>query len=346
MCFAIAAIMMCGNIWAQEEKSKTEFRFNMGYDFSLKSGGSGSIRIEPEFGWNLTNQLYLGLATGLITDDGFDYPYIPALAHLEVNFNPISSITPYVGIMGGYAYCTEDGDYSCGVINPQVGIKVPVGKTTEFNIGVGYTHTFADGGGSDALGITAGLGFGGKGRGLTNFWKKCDKSIEVEMYTGTEASYESKYQTCTMEHSSLFGLRYSLLFPLFNHCYLGPSLGVGVASHKDTFYNDKSEYGWVDNYTELSLTAMLRAKYEIEQLTFLSKFYPYVQVEAGVYWLSDEDPVFGVNPGIGLSYKLGGGNSLDLSLSYSTLPKFDDDSYGEPEDESYGCLRLALGFSW
>lgn len=345
---AIVMLIMSVNASAQdEETSKKEFRFNVGYDFSLKSGGGGSFVFHPEIGWNLSDQFYLGIVSGVETDQNFKSLSVPIHIHPEVSFDVNGNIVPFFGIEGGVNLNTQaisdhGSNEVTGSINPMLGIKTPIGKNTEFSLAFGYTRTIISGGGGDFLGFKAGVNFGMHGNGFKQFLGKGTQSIEIETSTSAKSEYSDNEHSESEKVRALFGLRYSILFPVYENLYVGPSIGVGLS---------KSEYDWHRNEQEADPSSLndpygyllARARYQATQLSFAEKFYPFAQVEAGLGVFSAG--CFAFNAAVGISYEVGSNNSIDLSVGYITIPveKAGDVDGGT---ESKGALRIALGYSF
>ena len=180
--FVIASVWTLGMSAQKDVKGTTEFGINLGYDFGLQSGGGGYFSLQPEFGKHFSNQFYLGVGTGAYVDDKFNSVSIPAFVRAQVDF-PMKGITPYFSLQGGYDFFTSGEGTGWGRINPSIGVKVPVSKNVDFNVGFGYTRTIMDGGGMDMLGFKAGLSFNSNGSGFSQFLKTLDYSIELEAYT-------------------------------------------------------------------------------------------------------------------------------------------------------------------
>ena len=336
------------NVSAQSEKCKSEFRINLGYEFGLKKGNGGMFAVHPEVGWNLSEQFYLGIVTGVETDEKFKYLSIPIYIHPEVSFDVPGKITPFFGIEGGCVINTQSvSDHAnnevTGSINPMIGIRTPIGKHTDFSLSFGYKRTIVLGGGGDYLGFKAGVNFGCHGTGFKRFMNNSLQSIEVETmsYSGKSEYSGSKYIE-TERVKAVFGLHYSILFPIIDNLYLGPSIAVGIC---------KEEYDWhrieqdpePSHQTDPYGYVLARARYQVKQLTFAKKFYPFAQVEAGLGIFSGTS--FACNAAVGISYEVGSDNSIDLSVGYNTVAveKAGDDDGGV---ENKGALRLALGYTF
>ncbi len=331
-----SAIAFSLGMSAQKDvKGTTEFSFNVGYDVGLQKAGN-CLSFQPEFGKHFTNQFYLGIGTGLFADDHFNSINIPLFLRTEIDF-PTSKCTPYISLQGGYDFNIGDDYTGAGRINPSVGVKVPVGKNVDFNLGFGYTRTIYSGGGTNLLGFKAGLSFNSNGRGFAHFLKTLDYSVELETHTPfTSKEYQgASYSEEKMK--GMLGIRLSALAPLpVKNLYAGLSLGVGRFTEKGKFVD---VYGDSHPYTPQSGVygnAMARVKYKVKQLTLKEKFYPFAQVDLGMDCMCE--PIFSVQPAVGVSYATKGKQSIDVSVGYAT--KRDEN------EQNKGCMRIAVGYTF
>ena len=332
------------NVMAQDDKSKSEFRVRVGYDFSVDKGGGGTFSLLPEIGWNLSDQFYLGIVSGVLTSEKFKNPSIPVFVHPEFSFNVPGKITPFIGLEGGITVDTkkiEDhgSDIVSGAISPMIGIKTPIGRNTDFSLSFGYTRsiTSGEGSGGNSLGFKAGINFGSNGKGFKSVVGNCMQSIEIETLTAAEdKGDEGTYY----KRQGFLGARYSFLFPIIDNLYLGPSVGVGL---------QKYEYGYSgkedDSSTQVYYYVLARARYTVKQLTFAKKFYPFAQVEGGIGGFNDA--FFAYNAAVGISYEVSSKHSIDLSIGYNTAGVEQVVGYREHGDDvTKGVLRLALGYTF
>lgn len=321
-------VLAVGNAVAQTDSKKgsNEWRLNLSYDFGLKSESKGMIGIKPEFGHYIADNVYLGIGTGVIGMNNFKSVSIPIFAHAEYDFSTSSDVVPYFSVQGGYDIYTSGGGGGAGEVNPSIGVKFPIGKNTDMNIGVGYTRLIAKGGyGADYAGVKAGFIFDTAGRGLAKFLRKADYSVGVEYYIPnkvTDGEYEEKYK--------MYGIQLNALFPVYENLTIGPSIGFGLVKH----------IGNYSNYTKEYLSAMLRFRYDVNQVTFLGSMHPYAYLDAGLRPTEFDyfGYHFGVNPNVGVSYDLNNGGAIDLSVGYAKI-NYDDDI-------SKGILKIALGYKF
>lgn len=334
--FVIASVWALGMSAQKDVKGTTEFGINLGYDFGLQSGGGGFFSLQPEFGKHFTNQFYLGVGTGAYVDDKFNSVSIPAFVRAQVDF-PMKGITPYVSLQGGYDFFTSGEGTGWGRINPSIGVKVPVSKNVDFNVGFGYTRTIMDGGGMDMLGFKAGLSFNSNGSGFSQFLKTLDYSIELETHTPmTVTSREIVNVTDKVKYTNMIGARFSALAPLpVENLYAGLSVGVGRYTEKNTFDNHN---GLQDNFDEsgIYVNALARVKYKAKQIAIADRVYPFAQVDAGVDTMYDA--IFSVQPAVGVSIATKGDHSIDVSLGYATKRL--------ENDQNKGCMRIAVGYTF
>ncbi|MDY3968407.1 MAG: hypothetical protein SO028_08530 [Prevotella sp.] len=319
----------------KDVKGTTEFGINLGYDFGLQSGGGGFFSLQPEFGKHFSNQFYLGVGTGAYVDDKFNSVSIPAFVRAQVDF-PMKGITPYVSLQGGYDFFTSGEGTGWGRINPSIGVKVPVSKNVDFNLGFGYTRTIMDGGGMDMLGFKAGLSFNSNGSGFSKFLKTLDYSVELEAHTPMTVTEKESNETNKNKCTNMIGARFSALAPLpVQNLYAGLSVGVGRYTEKDIWYTNDGRHS---NYEESSiyLNAMARVKYKAKQIAIADRVYPFAQVDAGVDALYDA--IFSVQPAVGVSIATKGDHSIDVSLGYATK-RLD-------YEQNKGCMRIAVGYTF
>ena len=330
----IASALSLSVLAQKDVAGTTEFNFNIGYDFGLQKGGGSYLSFQPEFGKHFTNQFYLGVGTGAYVDDGFNSVSIPAFLRAEIDF-PMKGITPYVSLQGGYDFNTSGEGTGCGRINPTVGVRVPVGKNVDFNLGFGYTRTIVEGGGMDLLGFKAGLSFNSCGHGFSQFMKSLDYSVELEGHTPMTVKEEDREYTEEVKITNMFGIRFSALAPLpVENLYAGLSLGIGRYTEKNTFCRDDIE----DKYDETGIygNVMARVKYKAKQIAIADKVYPYAQVDAGVEALYDA--MFSVQPAVGISIDTKENQSIDISIGYSTKRC--------EYEQNKGCMRIAVGYTF
>lgn len=330
-----SAIALSIGMSAQKDvKGTTEFSFNVGYDIGLQ-GASNCLSFQPEFGKHFTNQFYLGIGTGLFADDHFNSFNIPLFLRTEIDF-PMSKCTPYISLQGGYDFNIGDDYTGAGRINPSVGVKVPVGRNVDFNLGFGYTRTIYSGAGTNLLGFKAGLSFNSNGRGFVHFLKTLDYSVELETHTPvTNSEYHSDIFNSESKAKGMIGVRLSALAPLpVKNLYAGLSLGVGRFTEKTRHF---SSYG-DKTYTESGVygNVMARVKYKVKQLTLKEKFYPFAQVDLGMDCLYE--PIFSVQPAVGFSYETKGKQSIDVSVGYATKRN--------ELEQNKGCMRIAVGYTF
>ena len=333
--FVIASVWALGMSAQKDVKGTTEFGINLGYDFGLQSGGGGFFSLQPEFGKHFSNQFYLGVGTGAYVDDKFNSVSIPAFVRAQVDF-PMKGITPYVSLQGGYDFFTSGEGTGWGRINPSIGVKVPVSKNVDFNVGFGYTRTIMDGGGMDMLGFKAGLSFNSNGSGFSKFLKTLDYSIELEAHTPMTVTEKESNETNKNKCTNMIGARFSALAPLpVQNLYEGLRVGVGRYTEKDIWYTNDGRHS---NYEESSiyLNAMARVKYKAKQIAIADRVYPFVQVDAGLDALYDA--IFSVQPAVGVSIATKGDHSIDVSLGYATK-RLD-------YEQNKGCMRIAVGYTF
>ncbi len=314
-------------------KGKGEFDMNIGYDFLLQGSG-GIFTFQPEYGWYISDQVYLGIGSGITTDDKFKSVSIPLFSRIEVCFLPDKKINPFFSLQGGYDIAlSEDGNGRIR-INPIVGFRTPVAKNTELMLGFGYTRIIGDNYGADLLGFKCGLSFNSKGKGVKNFLKKLDYNFELETYTPTSITYEDgKYEN---KATSFYGLRFSILSPIVSDClYAGLSLGAGRYTFTDQIQNHREEVT-----KEIYANVMARVRYKAKQLSLGKSIYPFAQIDLGERGATPKDHIsFVAIPTIGISMKTGKKQSLDASIGYDTNA-IDGDM-----DKTSGSFRIALGYT-
>lgn len=333
--FVIASVWALGMSAQKDVEGTTEFGINLGYDFGLQSGGGGFFSLQPEFGKHFSNQFYLGVGTGAYVDDKFNSVSIPAFVRAQVDF-PMKGITPYVSLQGGYDFFTSGEGTGWGRINPSIGVKVPVGKNVDFNVGFGYTRTIMDGGGMDMLGFKAGLSFNSNGSGFSHFLKTLDYSIELEAHTPMTVTEEWSNETNKNKCTNMIGARFSALAPLpVQNLYAGLSVGVGRYTEKDIWNTNDGRHSDYEE-SNIYLNAMARVKYKAKQIAIADRVYPFVQVDAGLDALYDA--IFSVQPAVGVSIATKGDHSIDVSLGYATKRL--------NEEHNKSCMRIAVGYTF
>lgn len=315
-------------------KGKGEFDMNIGYDFLLKGSG-GIFTFQPEYGWYISDQVYLGVGSGIVADDKFKSVSIPLFGRIEVCFLPNKKINPFFSLQGGYDIALSDR-YGNGRIriNPIVGFRTPVAKNTELMLGFGYTRFIVDNYGADLLGFKCGLSFNSKGKGVKTFFKNLDYSFELETYMPTSITYENgKYEN---KAASFYGLRFSILSPIISdYLYAGLSLGAGRYTFTDQVQNYNEEVTG-----EIYANVMARVKYKAKQLSLGKSIYPFAQIDLGERGATPKDHIsFVAIPTIGVSMKTGKKQSLDASIGYDTNA-IDGDM-----DKTSSSIRFTLGYT-
>lgn len=90
----IVAFLLCSNMSARKNGS-FELGGTLGYDFGLKSHQGGLFNFQPEIGKYFSDQFYLGVGTGIVTDDKFDSQMLPVFARGEFDFPVTEKLTPF-----------------------------------------------------------------------------------------------------------------------------------------------------------------------------------------------------------------------------------------------------------
>jgi hypothetical protein len=349
-------VLAVGNAVAQTDSrmGSNEWRFNLSYDFGLKSGSKGLIGIKPEFGHYFADNVYLGIGTGVIGVDNFNSVSIPIFGHIEYDFSTSNNVVPYFSVQGGYDFNVSEGGGGAGEINPSIGIKFPIGKNTDMNLGLGYTRTIAKGGyGADYAGVKAGFIFDTAGRGLANFFKKADYSAEFEYYTSSMDYLEDEElpDNPTKYKYTLYGVRLDALFRVAKNFSIGPSIGIGKCNEteKRDYYEyvawngrTVSVYPVDEKYNGIYGSLMVRFRYDVRQISILNNLHPYACIDAGFPPIAEYlGNAFSIIPSVGVSYDLNNGGAFNLSIGYA---KFHNDEW---EDDITGnALRIALGYKF
>lgn len=328
-----------GAAMAQQTQKKTnKFSVNVGYNIGLNKGSGGMFFLQPEYGKYFTDQFYLGIGTGISTDDGFNALSIPAFMRAEIDFQA-DKLTPYISLQGGYDFNVSGlSGTGMGRISPTVGVKVPVSRHTICNLGFGYTRTIVAGGGGDYLGFNVGLMFNSGGRGFVNFMKKFEYSFELETMLPVSGPMEKHGDTQWQEKmTSFIGFRFSGIMPTgLKNLYAGYSIGIGRYK-EETVLESKYESHSNDLHSGY-LNVMARAKYKVKQLSITDKIYPFAQVDMGFAASNDFD--FAVHPAVGISIMTSKEHSIDISAGYYTV------SFDDIDNTSKGTLRIAAGYTF
>lgn len=315
-----------------QNANKTSFSINTGYDFKLEQGGFDVISIQPEFGKHFNKQFYLGAGSGLLATDEFSRFQIPLFVRAEVGF-PQNGFTPYLSLQGGYDI-NVSGSSDQGRISPSFGVKFPIARNTDLNLGFGYTHTFCDGTGENFLGFKAGFTFyTGKngGHGFAKFMKSLEYNAEIESFTNMSSTRTSTYEG-KETYKNVYGVRFSALAPLpVENLYAGMSIGFG-------HYTCETEYSRQGNLSDddAYLNVMARVKYKAKQLAISDRVYPFAQVDAGLDTFYDA--IGSVQPAVGISIETTKDNSIDISAGYATR--------SISPSENKGSLRIAVGYTF
>lgn len=78
-----------------QKNGSFELGGTLGYDFGLKSHQGGLFTFQPEIGKYFSDQFYLGVGTGIVTDDKFDSQMLPVFARGEFDFPVTEKLTPF-----------------------------------------------------------------------------------------------------------------------------------------------------------------------------------------------------------------------------------------------------------
>lgn len=314
-----------------KEKSGREFSINLGYHIGLDKGSFGLFTLQPEYGKHFNERFYFGGGTGLLVDDHFDAVSIPLFIRTEVDF-PLNKITPYISLQGGYDLSVNGGTNWIR-INPAVGFRTPISRTVAFNMNLGYTHVIPKHGKNlNFLGVNAGFSFDSSGKGFKKFLRKLDYNLELEANTPVKNRYKQDNRTSEDKYKGIIGGRISILGPMpLENLYAGVSLGAGRFKEEYTDDVDSpSQHDYYDDYSDVYISVMARARYKIKQLSITDRLYPFGQIDFGLCGFESH---FSVNPTIGLSYMTTKKQSIDLSVGYSQF-------------NGLSGMRLSLGYTF
>lgn len=141
---------------------KLDFTVATGYNIATK-GGSGSVPIDFTVSKRFSPYFSAGVGAGIDigTASGSD-PIIPIFASFK-GFLPLTStkVTPFAEVRGGYAINTNSSQYASnyGLFSIMPGVRMPINHRMDVDLGVGYVHYMASGGGSGAVMFKVGINF-------------------------------------------------------------------------------------------------------------------------------------------------------------------------------------------
>ncbi len=173
MAFTLLAV----GAYAQENNNEDKAReYNngrhKGLDFSIKSGvlvgvgdakGINTIPVDISLGKQCSSNLYFGLSTGANIGMGSHASTsIPIAADFKL-MAPLEStnLKPILGARIGYSINTKKPDAGAILMEVMPGVQVPISKTKDFLLQLGYAHEFATkgSGGSGAFAVKLGFNF-------------------------------------------------------------------------------------------------------------------------------------------------------------------------------------------
>jgi hypothetical protein len=132
------------------KSTKTDaYEFKPGYrgvlegGFAAKSGKYGLNVTSFNFvnGYQLSEQMYVGLGTGFRYFNDADFTLIPLFADFKYAFLN-QKISPIVGLGAGYTFNPDNGFQGEGFLfNPSLGVQYRLGKKMRLNLSLNYQTT-------------------------------------------------------------------------------------------------------------------------------------------------------------------------------------------------------------
>ncbi len=329
----------------QERHRGLDFNVDLGYHIAT-AGGSGMFFTQLGLGKRFKSNFYWGLGTGvMLPTSGKSDPIIPVTSDFRLYFPFHSSKLVLGGTMRlGYALNMAD-DITIGSGKRQQTIEmpnyvmiqvlptltVPISRRTDFNVGIGYTHFIATGGGSGngAFTISAGFNFG-RPMSLVQASKApkdpkpkkpiLDRGIQLALdMGGTGLGSDKNYAAMDI------GFTASYQFNPHLAVGLGFGLDIGGAFTNEAAIYEAGSDDIVDYYhLQQAYKVFVRGAYRFSK----KRFSPLVVCDAGIRfidWLGYEEDTgalpsstqFFVAPAVGGSLRMGSNSYLNLKVGYT-----------------------------
>ncbi len=324
-----------------------DFSVDGGYNISTE-GGSGDISAELGLGKRFSKNFYWGISSGVFIPTGDSDPTIPVASDFKLYF-PLnsSSITPGLTLRTGYVFNTAD-DITIGTgkykqtISPSNFIMlqimptlaIPLSKSIDFNLGVGYTHFIPTEGGDGSGAFTIRTGF--------SFHKS--NIIKPEIPTrnkGFQLTFEGGIKSNDYGYNG--GTGAIVCTYKFN-----PNISVGLGFGYEYLdgldvddaieMTEQSRYGGTNTETyNFHVNEFTTKKFFIRGAYRLNdkKFSPFASCDLGMNFYSLEDPVeytdaagaldipstgIYIAPAIGLSLRTTNNSYWELKAGYTLAP--------------------------
>ncbi len=369
----------------QEQHRGLDFNVDFGYHIAT-AGGSGSFFTQLGLGKRFNPNFYWGLGAGvMLPASGNSDPIIPVTSDFRLYFPFHSSKLVLGGTMRlGYALNMAD-DITIGtgkrkqtiempnyvMIQVLPTLTVPISRRTDFNVGIGYTHFIATGGGSGNGAFTLSTGFNfGKPLSFAKAQKApkerkpkkpiLDRGIQLSLdFGGTGLGSDKNYAAVDV------GLTASYQFNPHLAVGLGFGLDIGdvIPPYEAAIYDEAEGY-YVDYYyLQQAYKFFVRGAYRFSK----KRFSPLVMCDVGIRfidwggceeWEEDSTPLpsstqYFVAPAVGGSLRMGSNSYLDLKVGYTFGIGGFDKEYQIDEGLTGKCeyekklsgLLLKLGFT-
>ncbi len=284
----------------QERHRGLDFNVDLGYHIST-NGGSGSFFTQLGLGKRFTPTFYWGLGAGVVLPvSGGGDPTIPITSDFRLYFPLHTSKLVLGGVMRlGYAINTAD-DITTGsgkhkktvemsnsvMIQVLPTLTVPISPRTDFNVGIGYTHFIATGGGSGSGAFTISTGFNfGKPSSFASKPKRpiLDRGIQLSLDFGAQDDGNNGL--------ACIGLAASYQF--------NPHLTAGLG------------FGYDLNATYDTYRLFARGVYRLSE----KRFSPIAACDIGLRFNNSYKQFF-VAPAVGGSVRMGSNSYLNLKVGY------------------------------
>ena len=127
---------------AQTRRSQSASLVNITeFDFGLPTGGSYhypvSLGVQTVNGYQLNHRFTVGLGIGIQAYGPNGMYLLPVFADGRVHF-PQKNWTPFIALDLGYAFSLRGTERGGLLLNPSVGGRVPISKSTALTMSIGY----------------------------------------------------------------------------------------------------------------------------------------------------------------------------------------------------------------
>lgn len=307
-------------------------------------GDLDAINIQGGIMYKANEYLSFGGGLGILEPFKFNVaPTLPLFVRAQAE-KKLEGVTPFISFDAGFAFCTENFDYSCVILNPMAGVQFG-----NIYAGIGYygqIPTKGSGVGS-SVNFRVGYKFGaGKMPDLSKAIKKTYFTVEVGGGVGLQSvSAQDFYRGAGYDDKVTLGNNFTaqLTYMIQFGDHWGVGVGTGFRGHVQSYSTDSFED------TELGTTIPL---YVRGQYTFFNEgrlIRPYIACDlGGLIDISGNVTYaykgFLIEPQIGVKFK----DKYSLSVgiaAYNAEPEYYYSSY-DLDSKSCASLNFKIGMDF